>query len=173
MIKKLIENAGIQQVEIATQLGLAPETLSRMINIPEKLLSAKFETVVKLCNILNCTPVDISPMTFEAGMAYESTQAMFDYAKQEIAELFTSDEKKYFADMLNSSLYSPRIHPCQFLRMQVLDSNEYEGLGRKWNVDASALSRKVNDLTSFQAYCVYKFVRDWWNQDNRDLESIF
>lgn len=173
MLKQLIEQSGLSQKEIAQQLGINKTALSRLVNSHDRLMAVKYETIVKLCNILHCTPVDITPLEYEAGIDAENERAMVIYTKKEISGMFTADEKKYFADMLNTAMYTHHIPPNHFLRMQVLDSDEFEGLGKKWKVKASDLAQKVNVLSTFQAYTVIKLVKSWWKRDNRDIDNIF
>lgn len=170
---KILENKNITIKELS-ELSCVPEpTIFRAKR--EDFMNLNFEYVIKICRALNCLPHDIVKGTFEKEIELEEQSVMIVNSVNEIKLLFSNDEKKYMADMLNGSIYNMNILPQQYLQVQVLDSNEYDGLCEKWNIDYLELSKKVRNLTSHQAYTIIKVIRDWWNKpDNeKDLNKIF
>jgi DNA-binding Xre family transcriptional regulator len=169
---KLLKDKNMTVDELAELTGISRATLfnSRKDNFE----SISFCKVVKICKVLNCLPHDLIPGTFEKETELEEQEKLIAYTFIELPQ-FNDDEKKYMTDMLNGSIYNSNILPQQYLQVQVLDSEEYDGLGQKWGVDSSELSRKVRSLTAHQAYVIIKIIRGWWNKSDkdRDLDNIF
>ncbi len=169
---KLLQEKNMNIKELAKLSGVPEPTIFRAKR--EEFQNLKFQSVIKLCQALNCLPHEIISGTFEKEIELEEQERMIAYSFVELPE-FSGNEKKYIADMLNGSMYNINILPQQYLQMQVLDSNEYDGLADKWQVDSIELSKKVRNLTAHQAYTIIKTIRDWWNKPDseRDLDNIF
>ena len=169
---KILGERNISIKQLAEISGVPEPTIFRAKR--EGFLILKFESVIKLCSVLNCLPHEIVPGTFEKETEIKEQERMIAYSFVELPD-FTDNEKKYIADMLNSSIYNYNIVPNKYLQMQVLDADQYDGLGEKWEVDSAEFARKLRSLTAHQAYCIIKTIRDWWNRpDNaRDLDNIF
>lgn len=53
----------------------------------------------------------------------------------------------------------------------VKDSDVYDGLGAKWDVDVVGLCDKISKLTSAQVDAVFSRVEAFWDGEERDLEE--
>jgi hypothetical protein len=102
------------------------------------------------------------PATFKLEEILDTMSAMLEFSESEIKGILTVAEASLICDMLNSSLYSTRIHPTQYLVMQVQDSDFYESLGAKWDVDCAALAEKLSKLSSLQAYVIISKACKFW-----------
>lgn len=163
-LQQLIQKSGMSQVEIAKAADVDPATLSQYINQPEKIRVAKVETLIKICDVLNCSPVEIIEGAFWARNEWETMQKMDTYTQAELVQIFSSPEKHYLCDMLNGSIYSHQIHPREYLKVQIVDSDVYNNAGANWKVDVKALVKKIDSLTSHQCYMVIKTVSQFWEE---------
>ena len=92
------------------------------------------------------------------------------YSTREIRGKFTVDEWKYMADALNGTMITPEFRCNQDgLIASIEDSNDFDGLGAKWNVDVIGFTEKVKQLTGAQIDAVYTNVEKFWN-DTKDDE---
>lgn len=78
------------------------------------------------------------------------------YSKREIKGVLTANEWKYLADALNGTLITPEFR-CNAggLIASIEDSNDFDNLGVKWNVDIPGFIEKIRKLTGSQIDCIY------------------
>lgn len=162
-LQQLIQNSGMSQTEVAKEAKIDPATLSQYLNQPDKIQTAKVETIVKLCNVLCCNPIEIIGGMFWATQEWDTIKQMESYTYKELFDVFTEAEKHYLCDMLNGSMYAHKINPTEYLKMQIVDSDIYDSLASKWNVEINPFIKKVNSLSSFQCYMVIKTVSHYWD----------
>ena len=164
------KNIGIK--DISEGAGIPESTMFHAIK--GNFRSMKFETIVKLCQYLDCLPHELTLIGTQRGSQIEQNEKIIEYSFAELPS-FTSEQIKYIADMLNGSLYNPSIPPQKYLQIQVLDADEYDNLGGKWGVDSMELAKKIAKLTSHQAYAIIRKIQNWWDKPNaeRDLDNIF
>lgn len=92
----------------------------------------------------------------------------------ELKGIFTPAEWCYMADSLNGTMITAEFRCLQgALIASVEDSDLYDGLGAKWNVDVKALCDKVSNLTAAQVDAVFSRIEAFWNSDDeeRDLDK--
>ena len=51
------------------------------------------------------------------------------------------------------------------------DSDLYEGIGAKWNVDVKSLCEKIKSLSSAQIDALYCRVEKFWEHPDIDLDA--
>lgn len=168
---------------ILKEKDISIKNVSEGTEIPESTMfhalksdfrSMKFESIIKICQFLDCLPHELTSIGVEKETQLEEYEKMIEYSFAELPK-FTNEQKKHIADMLNGSMYNINIPPSQYLKIQVVDSNEYDSLGEKWGVNVMELFEEIRSLSDHQAYTIIKIVRDWWKKpDNeRNLENIF
>lgn len=90
---------------------------------------------------------------------------------REIAGKFTPEEWKYLADSLNVTMITPEFRTLTAgLVASVEDSNHFDKLAEKWQVDTDTLIAKINKFTGAQVDAVYNRIQQFWN-DPADLDS--
>lgn len=96
------------------------------------------------------------------------------YSTREIRGKFTVDEWKYLADSLNGTIITPEFRCNQGgLIASIEDSNDFDGLGAKWDVDITVFIEKVKQLTGAQIEAVYTQVEKFWNNsENGDWRNM-
>jgi DNA-binding Xre family transcriptional regulator len=176
-LKELIQKSGMGQIAVAKAAGVDPSMLSIYVNQPERLRSAKVETLIKICDILSCNPIEIIEGAFWAKEEWDNMKHMELYTAAELQGVFTGPEKHYLCDMLNGSLYVYRVHPKEYLKIQIIDANAYDGLGSKWGVQVNEFVKKIDSLTTHQAYMVIKIISEFWESISQgkqiDINSLF
>ena len=90
----------------------------------------------------------------------------------EIRGIFSPDEWSLMADSLNGSIVTHefRCLPSSLIA-SIEDSEFYDGLGEKWNVDTGNLCNKIKELTSAQVESIFTRVEEFWNDENRDWDK--
>lgn len=95
--------------------------------------------------------------------------------KRSMSELkgkFTNAEWSYMADALNGTIITPEFRCIPgALIASVEDSDRYDGLGEKWNVDVKKLIYKIEDLTAAQVDAVFARVEAFWDSEEKDLDK--
>lgn len=170
ILKDTIESKKIDITTIAKKLFISRSTIYR---IDENIENAKFGDVVKLCNFLKISPFKLLPNGFECEDDYNAIKNLKRIAINEISNKFTNNEKKYLADMLNSTLINYDIDQKTLLKLNIIDVDIYEHLGNKWGVNPIDLVKKIDEVSSFQAFSMVVIIKEWWNNEERDLENIF
>ena len=91
----------------------------------------------------------------------------------ELRGRFEASEWKAIVDSLNGTYtqdktfrYSPAV-----LIAHLEDSNLYEGIGAKWNIDIVSLCKKINSLSSAQIDALYCRVEKFWEHPDADLDA--
>lgn len=51
------------------------------------------------------------------------------------------------------------------------DSDLYEGIGTKWNIDVKSLCEKIKSLSSAQIDALYSRVEKFWEHPDTDLDA--
>jgi DNA-binding Xre family transcriptional regulator len=171
-LKDAIEKTGRTQKDIAEQAGISEDTLSRLVQNGDALRKAKYETVIDLCNTLNCTPRDIGDLYYVKGQEYDAEQRIKEMTIKTLP-IFSKNETMYLVDVLNSSMYTPGQDPVHYLRIEIVDGNECEGLGEKWEVDVQNFERKIAQLAPYQAWVIICKVRAWWDSPEKDRNKIW
>ena len=171
-LKELVQQSGMTQTEIAISANIDPATLSQYINNPEKIGTARINTLIKLCNVLNCSPVEIVGGVFWAKEELETMKVIEQYTANELQGMFTSGEKHYLVDVLNDSIYSHKITPKEYLKVQIIDSVTYDNLDSKWEVAVKDFIKKIDSLTSHQCYIIIKTISNTKGQ-KIDIDNLF
>ncbi len=97
-------------------------------------------------------------------------------SKNELKGLFTPAEWMYMADSLNGTMVTTdfRCLPMALVA-GIEDSDTYDALGAKWEVDVPSLTEKVKKLTAAQVDAVFTrveaFVEAFWDSEEKDLEE--
>lgn len=172
MLNEIMKEKKLTNKQLAEMIEVGEDTI---IRAKRDIFKIKFDTIRKLCIALNISPFDLAPNYFLSSIFFNECKKMIDYSFAELPE-FTQDEKKYLSDMMNGTLYNPDVNPITHLKLNVLDSNKYDGLGAKWNVDVNKLYDKVDNLTAHQAYTIIYKIREWWAtvpDTQKDINNIF
>lgn len=99
-------------------------------------------------------------------------QLIEKYADRDIMGRFTPEEWCYLADSLNGTLTKGDFrYQNVALIAQIEDSSIYDGLDKKWGVDAKSFCEKVKDLSSASVEAVFRRVEAFWNSGNQELEE--
>jgi transcriptional regulator with XRE-family HTH domain len=171
-LKQLIDKAGLTQSEVAHACGISEDTITRLVNSNEAVMKTSYGTIINLCNTLGCIPQDFSNEYYEYSR-YEEEGYMPQFTiRLELPE-FTANEKLYICDILNDSIYTPGVHPVDFLRLSIMDGDKVNNLGKKWELDAWHLSQKIAKLTSYQAWVIICKAHEWINAGSGDTSKIW
>ena len=99
-------------------------------------------------------------------------QAIRKRSENELRGKFTPAEWSLMADALNGTATMPDFRCISFaLIASVEDSDKYDGLGAKWEVDINLLVEKIDKLTAAQVDAVFTRVEEFWNSPDKDLEK--
>ena len=93
-------------------------------------------------------------------------------SKNELKGLFTPAEWMYMADSLNGTMVTTdfRCLPMALVA-GIEDSDIYDALGAKWEVDVPSLTEKVKKLTAAQIDAVFTRVEAFWDSEEKDLNE--
>ena len=93
------------------------------------------------------------------------------YSMKELRGVFTESEWVALLDAFNgTSITTDFRYQPEFVSAQIADSDMYDGIGAKFNVDISALCEKVDKLTAAQVDSLYTRIETFW--DNTDTIKI-
>ncbi len=139
--------------EWLTSIGTAGGTVNAIIAEAEAAAKAGIE------------PSKIAQAIMELQMIRRRSQG-------ELKGIFTPAEWCYMADSLNGTIVTVEFRCLQgALIASVEDSDLYDGLGAKWDVDVKALCDKVSNLTAAQVDAVFSRVEAFWDSEDKDLEK--
>ncbi len=106
----------------------------------------------------------------EPDCAVQTIQNCNQARRASIAELrgiFTADEWKYFADLLNGTNITAEFRCHQSGLIAVVEDGEvFDSLGTKWSVDIDSFCKKIKQLSGAQIDAVYSRVETYWNNHN-------
>lgn len=90
----------------------------------------------------------------------------------ELKGLFSPAEWMYMADSLNGTMVTTdfRCLPMALVA-GIEDSDIYDALGAKWEVDVPSLTEKVEKLTAAQVDAVFTRVEAFWDSEEKDLNE--
>ena len=91
---------------------------------------------------------------------------------KELNNYFEEKEKKYMVDMVNGLLRSSVLSARDFVKITISDSDNWDRLGEKWNVDVNKLIEKVEKLEDSEIEVVVNSLYKFWDNDKRDLHNI-
>lgn len=90
----------------------------------------------------------------------------------EIKGIFTPEEWKMFADILNGTMITAEFRCLQQgLIAEIEDSEHFEFGASKWGVSVPEVSEKIVKLTGAQIDAIYYRCEQFWKSDNLDLEQ--
>ena len=86
------------------------------------------------------------------------------YSMKELRGVFTESEWMALLDAFNGTIITTdfRYQPG-FVSAQIADSDMYDGIGAKFNVDISALCEKLDKLTAAQVDSLYTRIETFWD----------
>ncbi len=93
-------------------------------------------------------------------------------SREELRGKFAREEWLFLFDSLNGVRIEgePRVKAIN-LAYHCQDTDRDDGLADKWKVDIDMLVSKIEVLTSAQVDAIYTFVEEFWNSDERDMET--
>ena len=91
----------------------------------------------------------------------------------------TRDELSALTDIQNGSIFEEQfaVNHSAFIA-HIEDANEFEGIGKKWNIDIKALIEKVKNMTTCEIFFLQEEIDRFWNVEkafgspNPDLEKF-
>lgn len=95
-IKSKVDKLDISKNKLAQQLGISYPTMLDMYN--GESTSIKFDTLEKLCNILQCTPNDILIFDSKQENISKSTDSLPTFANHGITASFLKDIQDKYPD---------------------------------------------------------------------------
>lgn len=151
------------------QSGINKSRLYRIDKEPDKM---KVYELASLCNELNLNPLSFIGFYFN-DHTYNEIEELLEYEyRYNIVGLFTKNEQKYMADMLNGFSLETIISPKDSLKISIVDSDIYEKLSQKWDVNKDDLLKKIDSLSIYACYTLIKKIQCWWNDRNKDIDKI-
>lgn len=100
--------------------------------------------------------------TIADNLAY--LQQIRRYSLNEIKGVFTPAEWCYMTDSLNGTMITVDFRcSTSALSASIEDSDTFDGLGEKWDVNVLELLQKISKLTGAQVECVFNRVEEFWN----------
>lgn len=117
--------------------------------------------------MMSGSPTDIYSLTESINFL----QYIRAYSKRELKGLFTANEWKYLADSLNGTIITPEFRCNQGgLIASIEDSNDFNNLGAKWEVNVPEFVEKVKQLTGAQIDSVYMQIEMFWKQNESGVD---
>ena len=101
------------------------------------------------------------------------------YALKGIRGKFTKNELSALIDIQNGSIFEEQfaVNHSAFIA-HIEDANEFEGIGRRWDIDIKVLIEKVNHLNTCEIFFLQEEIDRFWNVEkafgspNPDLEKF-
>lgn len=112
----------------------------------------------------------IDPWNISASIS--ELQQIRKRSKSELRGIFTPEEWSLMADSLNGTIITQefRCLPSALIA-SVEDSDTYDGLGAKWEVNIQELNDKIEKLTAAQVDAVFTRIEEFWDSEDKDLEK--
>ena len=100
--------------------------------------------------------------------------ALCDIALSQLHNRFSQTEMSLIIDVLNGTIMPEEAirHWPALLAQDVEDGCRLDGLDKKWGVDASALSSKVESLTTLEGVALVMFAERFWDMVGEGGTSI-
>lgn len=139
--------------EWLTSFGTAGGVLNTIVNEAERAYNYGF------------SPFDISESLAALQMIRRRSEV-------ELKGVFTPAEWMLMAGSLNGTIATSdfRCYPSA-LAANIEDSDKFDNMGEKWGVNIPRLIDKINRLTAAQVDAVFTRIEEFWNDENRDLNS--
>lgn len=97
-------------------------------------------------------------------VAIDSFLILRRVALAQLKGVFTEPELSALVDCFNATMLTKSMQPYnQTILAQVQDSNLYENLYSKWDVDATTFEEKINRLTELQSFFLQEELYRFWN----------
>lgn len=112
----------------------------------------------------------VPPHKISQGLA--DLQMIRKRSQNELKGMFEPAEWSYMADSLNGTMITTEFRCMQgALIASVEDSDLYDGLGAKWDVEVNKLCDKIAKLTAAQVDAVFTRVEAFWDSEEKNLEE--
>ena len=109
-------------------------------------------------------------------IATESFFILRRHAQGELRGIFSANELKAIADIMNATLFEPKMAQKSLLKARLEDSELYDKTLTKWGVSLPEIVTKVDGLTEIHAFfLIFEAWNFWYNPqsgDNPDIESF-
>jgi len=89
-------------------------------------------------------------------------EILINISKSLLRDYFSLKEACYLVDITNSLYYIPQPNPRESLILSIKDSNMFENMGEKWEVDFYKLVNKIALLSDFDAHVVFLMCNEFW-----------
>jgi DNA-binding Xre family transcriptional regulator len=162
-LKNVIEKNKITQAELANKAGINRGTLTRIFN--SGLETAKLETIIKICKVLNCSINDIFPEINEITQRSRNEKRDIVeckkcvlYSLDEVKDVLNGEEKRFIKNVLEENNYHSEIKPREHLVNSVLKVEHFSKLSDKYKLDSSDVIDKINKMTEHQVYSIIKYL---------------
>lgn len=105
-------------------------------------------------------------------MSAESFLILRRFAQDEIKGIFNENELKALVDMHNATIFDPSLAMRATLKIQIEDSELYDGTLTKWNAGKDDILKKVDDLTNIQAFFIILECYLFWYSAKTDVKDL-
>lgn len=109
----------------------------------------------------------------QINAALRKVAAIEKASLNELRGRFTTSEWSAIADSLNGTWLQDETfrytHTALVAHME--DSDLYEGIGKKWNVDVKRLCEKIKQLSAAQIDALYLRVEKFWEHPETDIDA--
>lgn len=109
-------------------------------------------------------------LNFGATRAVLSWPYLRRRSLNEIKGIFENNELKFIIDMRNGTVFDPVFLKQEPVTWEIMDSNEYEYLGEKWQVNVQHLIKKIHSLTSSQVFFLIDWADVFWYIPGKDKD---
>lgn len=103
------------------------------------------------------------PFSFKVDEMLNILYKMTQYTVPELKNYFTVREAAALCDMGNGTGHTPEVDPKISLYHGFMAACEYEWLADKWEIDKDEMLKKLEGLSSFQAYLVQVLTAKFWD----------
>jgi hypothetical protein len=104
--------------------------------------------------------------------ALRKVSAIERASMSELRSVFSPEEWKALADSLKGTLVNDVFrYSADALATHTEDSNLYESLGAKWEIDIKAMCDKIRTLSAAQVDALYRRIEDLWEHPETDIDE--
>jgi len=160
LLNKVLTERQMTQKDLANETGLSENAIGNFE------LGSKIETLIRICNALNCTPNDIIGESLTTNFKYELKEFMSYQMRQDLNLKLDLDEQMYLIAIFGDYTYNED----DSIKSQIMNQlYKYKKTGEFLacsNIDINVLIYKIVNLAEKQIYFLYMALVDVHRRPN-------
>ena len=150
-----IDKNNVKQKDVAKAIGFTKASLSAYVNYEDKFLSGRIQTLIDICDFLNCYPFEIISGFEKLENEINVLNLILEEDFNDINEIFDDKELTILKLILEGIYYDFEKNPKDFIKLKILDFKiNNENCNNEVNIDE--LIKKINMLNTSHCYAICK-----------------